>query len=254
MKTTVKLLGISVAAAAILAGCTGTGLPSGTNPGGNGQPGFSGRITKDGQAASGRKVFLKIWNGATAGTFSGNSTNRTEINATTDSNGNYFLPLTTEQVSAGGLFSVAYDSSNTAVGGNANNVSAGTLTDEVQWFFSPPADVNSAAGKTVTVNFDIGWAISGFTPKQGSAISGKEVKFSFPAKTGATKYEVLVNSGSTAGSGTRAFSDSGASPAFTWSNASNGNYVYTAKVFTEAGVSGVQASSPNLTFSVTGAQ
>lgn len=253
MKTTVKLLGFTVAAAAILAGCTGTGLPSGTTPGA-GQPGFSGRITKDGNAASGRKVFLKVWNGSTEGTFTGTSSNQTSINATTDSNGNYFLPLSADQVSGGGLFSVAYDAANTAVGGDANKASAANLTDEVQWFFSPPANLNNAPGKTVTVNFDIGWAINGFTPSNGAAISGKEVKFIFPAKAGATEYEVLVNTGNTAGSGTRAFSQKGAAPTFTWSNASNGNYIYTAKVFTGSGVAGVQASSPNLTFTVSGAQ
>ncbi|MFN3428462.1 MAG: hypothetical protein ACK46X_00760 [Candidatus Sericytochromatia bacterium] len=252
MKTTTKLLGITVVAAAILAGCTGSGLPSGTTP--NGQPGFSGRVTKNGNAVNGRKVFLKIWNGATAGTFSGNSTNRTEINATTDSNGNYFLPLTTEQVSSGGLFGVAYDASNTAVGGSANAVSAANLTDEVQWFFSAPASLGTATGSTVNVNFDIGWAINGFTPSNGAVVSGKEVKFAFPTKTGATKYEVVVNSGSTAGSGSKVFGETGAAPTFTWPNAGNGNYVYTAKVFTDSGVSGVQASSPNLTFTVTGAQ
>jgi hypothetical protein len=251
MKTTVKLLGFTVATAAILAGCTGN-LPTGT--GTAGQPAFQGRITKNNQPVQGRKVFLKVWNSATEGTFSGTSSNRTEINATTDSNGQYSLPLTAEQVSAGGLFSVAYDASNTAVGGKAENVSAATLNDEVQWFFSPPANLNAAPGKTINVNFDIGWAVAGFTPSNGAAITGKEVKFAFPAKEGATKYEVLVNNGSTAGSGTKAFNESGASPMFTWSNASNGNYIYTAKVFTQAGVSGVQASSPNLTFSVTGAQ
>lgn len=250
MKTTVKLLGFTVATAAILAGCTGN-LPTGT--GAAGQPAFQGRVTKNNQPVQGRKVFLKVWNGSTEGTFSGTSSNRTDITATTDSNGQYSLPLTAEQVSAGGLFSVAYDAANTATGGDANKASAANLNDEVQWFFSPPANLNTAPGKTINVNFDIGWAVNGFTPANGAAISGKEVKFAFPAKDGATKYEVLVNSGSTAGSGTKAFGDSGASPMFTWSNASNGNYIYTAKVFTQAGVSGVQASSPNLTFTVTGA-
>lgn len=252
MKTTVKLLGFTVAAAAILAGCTGTGLPSGTTP--NGQPGFTGRITKNGNAVSGRKVFLKVWTGATEGQFGGTSSNQTSINATTDSNGNYFLPLSSDQVSNGGLFSVAYDASKTELGGNANNVSAQNLTDEVQWFFSPPANVNNAAGKTVTVNFDLGWAINGFTPANGAAVSGKTVKFTLPAKAGATQYEVVVNNGSTAGSGSTAFDQKSATPSFTWDSASNGNYIYTAKVFTESGVSGVQASSPNLTFSVSGAQ
>jgi hypothetical protein len=252
MKTTVKLLGFTVAAAAILAGCTGTGLPSGTTP--NGQPGFSGRITKGGNAVSGRKVFLKVWSGATEGQFGGTSSNQTSINATTDSNGNYFLPLTADQVSGGGLFSVAYDASKTELGGNANNVSAANLTDEVQWFFSPPANLNNAPGKTVTVNFDIGWAISGFTPANGAAISGSDVTFTLPAKSGATQYEVVVNKGSTAGSGASAFDQKSSTPSIKWSGAAAGPYIYTAKVFTESGVSGVQASSPNLTFTVSGAQ
>lgn len=251
MKTTVKLLGFSIATAAFLAGCTGN-LP--TNTGVAGQPAFQGRITKNNQPVSGRKVFLKVWNGSTEGTFTGTSSNRTDITATTDSNGQYSLPLTAEQVSGGGLFSVAYDSSNTAAGGKAENVSAATLTDEVQWFFSPPANLNTAPGKTINVNFDIGWAITGFTPSNGAVVTGKSVDFRFPTKEGATEYEVRVNTGTTAGSGSTAFNQKGASPTFNWNGASNGSYTYTAKVFTQSGVSGVQASSPNLTFTVAGAQ
>ena len=105
MKTSVKLLGFAVASAAVLTACNGNSLPGSTGTPAPDQPGFTGRITKNNMAVSGRKVFLKQWTGATAGQFGGNSSNQTGINATTDSNGNYFLPLTAEQASSGGIFS-----------------------------------------------------------------------------------------------------------------------------------------------------
>jgi hypothetical protein len=217
-------------------------------------PAFQGRVTKHGQPVAGRTIFLKVWNGASEGTFGGVSSNRTEINATTDSNGQYTLPLTAEQVSAGGLFSVAYDAANTATGGDPNKVSAANMTDEVQWFFSPPASLNNAPYKTISVNFDIGWAINGFTPANGATLAGRSVTFAMPVKHGATKYEVLVNAGNIAGSGSRVFSEISTTPRITWNDATAGNYIYTTRIYTQEGVTGIMASSPNISFTVTNTQ
>jgi hypothetical protein len=257
MKTATKLLGFSVVASAILAGCTGTGLPSGTTPGA-GKPGFLVRVTKDNQPVSGKTVFLKKFNNVKEGDF-GNSDKVSGSGVKTDSNGNAFVEAPADAVTGGALFGVGYDAANTDFGGDSKNVAVSNLKDEIQWFTTPAVDLSTKTGKTASVNFDLKWATSGFTPADGGAVQGPKVTFQLTPKTGATKYEVVVNKGNVAGSGTSAAAGgslTSSTTSITWDNATAGDYTYQAKAFTTSGVAGVtdQQASPWLVFKVTGAQ
>lgn len=241
----VKLFG-AVVGVALLAGCTGTGLPGQTTPTG---AGFLVSVTKNGSPVANKTVFLKQYNSVAEGSY-GNSTRVANQTARTDSNGTVFLQAPADAVAAGGLFGVGYDAGDE----NAQNKDASKLTDEIQWFTTPAINLATKTGQRQNVSIDIGWAIAGFTPQTGATVTGKEVKFTLPAKSGASEYEVVVNQGTVAGSGTKVFGEKGANPSFTWSNASNGQYNYTGKFFTASGVAGIQASSPVLVFTVAGAQ
>lgn len=245
MKTT-QLFGAAVLVTTFAAGCTGQGLPTSTNPG-DGNPAITGRITKDGQPVSGRTVFLKQFNGVSEGSYA-NATRVSGVTTQTRNDGTFTLTAPADAVTAGALFGVGYDAGDA----NAANKSAQTLTDEIQWFTSPAINLSTKTGKTANVNFDIGWAISGFNPSNGSVVNARTVNFTMPAKSGATRYEVIALNGNAAGTGTRAFSGDATTPSITWSNASNGTYNWTAKYFTGAGAGGVdlQASSPALVFTV----
>jgi hypothetical protein len=242
----VKLFAGVVGVALIAAGCTGNNLPTSTNATG---AGFQVSVSKNGTPVANKTVFLKQYNGVSEGSY-GNSSRVANQTAKTDSQGIAFLQAPGDAVTAGGLFGVGYDAGDE----NAQNKSAATLTDEVQWFTTPAINLANKTGNRQTVSIDIGWAVNGFTPQNGANVTGKKVEFTLPAKQGATEYEVVVNQGTVAGSGTKAFSDKKATPSFTWNDASNGSYNYTGKFFTASGAAGIQASSANLVFNVTGAQ
>ena len=78
--------------------------------------------------------------------------------------------------------------------------------------------------------------------------SAGNVELSLPTKSGATDYEVLVNQGNVAGTGTKAFDEKNSTGKFTWTGASAGTYNYVGKFFTAAGMG--QASSSALVFTV----
>jgi hypothetical protein len=260
MKTNAKLIGFTVVAAAIMAGCTGTGLPTTTTPGA-GEPGFNVRITKNNQPLNGRTVFLKKYNNVSEGNF-GNSDRVSGSATKTDSNGVAFLKADPAAVTAGALFGVGYDFANAEFGGDAKNVAASNLTDEIQWFTTPAINLSTKTGKTVSVNFDVAWNVAAFQPSNGAEISGTTVTFTLPPKMGATKYEVLVNKGNAAGTGSAATGAgagqlTSATPSITWSGVQPDTYNYQAKAFTASGVAGVgsdQLASPWSVFTVRGAQ
>jgi hypothetical protein len=233
-----------VLSAAVLTACTGT-LPSGTTIDPK-QPGFNVRLTKNGAGVSGRTISLKSYNGATAGSY---GSNFTVVNADikTDSTGSAFVPVSSTAAAAGGLFGISY---NAATGKEMNAaVKTAENKDEIQWFNSKVYDLSKT--NTAQISVDLAWDASKFTPADGSTVSDKEVKFMLPLYTGATEYEVIVNKGTVIGSGAKAFSDKSASNTITWSSdVVDGDYSYTAKVFTEAGQAGVQASSPVSVFTV----
>lgn len=260
MKLNAKLIGASVIATAILAGCTGTTLPGSTTTGTGsagtvGQPGFSGRMTKNGSAPTGdRYVFLKKYSGTEGSLANGSGVPGTEVKVSSD--GSFFIPAPAEAVSGGALFGIAYDVANATYKGDATKASASVLKDEIQWFSTPAYDLSTKTGKTVSVNFDIAWNTEAFTPSNGGAISPTNLEFRLAPRTGATKYEVTVNKGTVVGAGTRAFSETSATPNIKWTGATAGDYVYQAKAHHPNGVAGVtgdsQAASTWLTFKVSG--
>lgn len=250
---TMKMMGIAASATvtvALLAGCPGTDLPTGTTPGA-GQPEISGRITKNNNPVEGRTVFLKKFLGD-EGSFA-NGSKVEGVTAKTDSSGRFVLPVPADAANAGGMFGVGYDATNA----DPQNISAGTLTDEIQWFTSPAINLSTKTGKTVSVNFDLAWNVAAFSPSNGAAVQGPNVTFTLPEKSGATEYEIDVRKGKVAGTGASAFSEKKTERTFTWEGATAGDYIYQAKVFLPSGIAGItsnQAASPWTTFSVTGAQ
>lgn len=261
MKTTSKLLASLVFVAAFTAGCTGMGLPNST--GGSGanstDPGFTGSVTMNGSPASGVTVFLKQFNNGKAGTFNGTSghVGGTQYQTTTDSNGNYFLPVPAAAATGGGLYGVGYDASlNDSTQKTADKNKNGIL-----WFTSPAFDLSQQTGNRVAVSFDTGWSATAFTPANGTTVqpSNGGITFTLPSYPHATGYEVDISSGNVAGTGTPANGSpiKGTSPQLTWSNPTNGTFNYEAKVTTPSGMAGVadfQAASPYLVFTVAGAQ
>lgn len=253
MKNNLKLMGIATSATlaiTLLAGCPGTDLPTGTGQN-LGDPQISGRVTKNNQPVEGRMVFLKKYLGS-EGSFA-NGSKVEGVTTKTDSAGRFTLPVPADAANAGGLFGVGYDATNA----DPKNISAGTLTDEIQWFTSPAINLANKTGKTVAVNFDVAWNTAAFQPSNGAAVQGPNVTFTLPEKMGATEYEIDVRQGTVAGTGTPAFSEKGTDRTFTWNGAANGNYIYQAKAFLTSGIAGItsnQAAAPWATFTVTGAQ
>lgn len=257
MKTTVKLLGFTVATAAILAGCTGN-LPTNTGTGDLSKPGFTVTVTKNGQPVSGYNLFLKQFNNVSEGQFGNSSATGTSVK--TDSNGIAFVEAPQDAVNGGALFGVGYDAANTQFGGNRDKVAQSNNTDEIQWFTTPAVNLNTKTGKRVSLNFDVAWATAGFSPANGGTVQGPNVTFQLAPKQGATKYEVVVSQGNVAGTGSPAApagSLTSATPSITWTGAKAGTYNYQAKAFLPSGMAGIdanQTASSWLVFSVTGAQ
>ncbi|HEY9723681.1 MAG TPA: hypothetical protein V6D47_16840 [Oscillatoriaceae cyanobacterium] len=256
MKSTTKLFAAVVFAAAFTAGCNGMGLPNQT--GNTTDPGFTGSVTMNGSPASGVTVFLKQWNNGKAGTFNGTSGHvGTQYQTTTDSQGNYFLPVPKDAVTGGGLYGVGYDASLS----DSTQKTADNNKNGVLWFTSPAYDLSSQTGNRVSVSFDTGWSAAAFSPANGASIQPTNggIAFTLPSYPHATGYEVDITSGSVAGSGSAVDGSplKGTSPQLTWNNPSNGTYNYEAKVTTSSGMAGIadnQAASPYLVFTVTGAQ
>jgi hypothetical protein len=251
MNNSMKLIAGTVLTLGFLAGCTGSNLPTATA--GGGQPGFSGRVTKNNLGVADKTVWLKKYTGKEGSLEGGSAVTGTGVK--TDSNGQYFIPAPADAVSGGALFGVAYDATNTQFNGNATAGDAGTNKDEVQWFSTPAVDLSTKSGKTANVSFDIGWASTGFTPAYGSVVSAPNVSFSLPTKEGATQYEVRIVTGKVIGSGSTVKTVSSATATgLTWEGATPGDYHYQAKVLLPAGIAGVtgsnQAASPELIFSV----
>lgn len=262
MKNIKLFAGVAAVTVTLLAGCTGN-VPG--QLGQPGQPGFSGRITKNNQGLPDRQVWLKRFSSGTEGTLTGGvAVEGTRVK--TDSNGNYFIPAPADAVTAGALFGIGYDVANSSQGGDTTKLDAKNLTDEIQWFSSPAYNLSTKSGNTVNVSFDVAWAISGFSPAYGSTVqaTNKTVTFTLPPKTGATEYEVTVNSGTAAGAGSLVAGAGntptlkGPNPTLTWPTAANGPYTYQAKAHMPNGVAGVsgnsQMASPWLVFTVAGAQ
>ena len=258
MKTTVKLIGFSVVAAALVAGCTGEGLPGGTGADPS-VPGFTVTVTKNGAPVKDRTIFQKKFNNVQEGQF-GNS-DKVGEGVKTNDQGIAFVPAPADAVSGGGLFGVGYDAANTQYGGNANNVAQANLKDEIQWFTTPAYNLNDKTGKRVSTSFDIGWNTEGFQPSNGGTVTGPNVTFTLTEKQNATKYEVVVNKGNVAGTGSAATTTgalSGTGTTLTWNGAEAGTNNYQAKAFTPAGIAGVsfqdQMATPWLVFTVAGQQ
>lgn len=254
MKNNVKLMGIATSATlsvALLAGCPGTELPPGVGPT-TGKPQITGRVTKNNNPVSGRTVFLKSFSGGSEGSFVGGSA-VADKSVKTDSNGSFTIEVPADAVEAGGLFGVGYDISKE----DAKKIAVTDNPDEIQWFTSPAINLKTKTGKSATINFDLAWNATAFSPANGAAVPAGKVTFTLAEKMDATEYEVTVNSGTVAGSGAKAFSGKSATKTIEWADAKAGDYVYQAKAFTPTGISGItsnQQASSWLTFKVTGAQ
>lgn len=238
MQNSLKL-GASLVAVAALAACTG--VPSTTNPGDMSEPGIQVSVFKNNQPQANVTVFLKKFNGVAEGSYSNGTAEGTT--AKTDSNGIAFLPVPAAAADSG-LFGAAYDISKE----DATKVDAAKNPDQIQWFTTPAISLANKTGKRASVSIDIGWDTAAFSPKYGDSVNAGNVEFSLPTKSGATEYEVLVNQGNVAGSGSKAYDEKNATGKFTWTGASAGTYNYVGKFFTSAGMG--QASTSALVFTV----